>query len=482
MSHPPIIEARHASLTYHTRRGPIPAVDDVSLAIAPGECVAILGRSGSGKSTLLALLGGLCAPTAGEVCFADRPWRARTPTEISVAGGGKLTVSTYGGVAVSTPSSKAKVVKTDIGAKNGVIHVIDNVLLPAVLAGKPRGTLAARAEELLELVGLADRWDAYPAELSGGQQRRVALARALAAEPAVILADEPTGDLDALAAGEITGIIVIVTHDPALAAIADRRLWMERGRCTALTDAATPPVAHAAAVPVPPGLSGAAVFEPAPADLSPLRPAIHEGSLARSWLPFIGGLTISAAAVAVFDGLIARKQDAVVHAARQERRLAEEMAMQDLRADIDDVVVDAHGKATVTAYLQNFRPERLLHVLGPAIEVGIQRDGRWDTASISVEKPSTAIRTIGSGKTLVPLTFSVPEERYDELLRGYLHVRIGAAMVVSDRPDGTGDLFERLDAYYIYLRDPRRTEDEIRRANGWGDKATVPLWIAMPSH
>ncbi|MFM7625834.1 MAG: ABC transporter ATP-binding protein, partial [Gammaproteobacteria bacterium] len=71
---------------------------------------------------------------------------------------------------------------------------------------------------------------------------------------------------------------------------------------------------------------------------------------------------------------------------------------------------------------------------------------------------------------------------YDELLRGYLHVRIGAAMVVSDRPDGTGDLFERLDAYYIYLRDPRRTEDEIRRANGWGDKATVPLWIAMPSH
>ena len=475
MSHPPIIEARHASLTYHTRRGPIPAVDDVSLAIVPGECVAILGRSGSGKSTLLALLGGLCAPTAGEVCFADRPWRARTPTEISVA-----------------RASQIGLLLQD-GALLPGLRVIDNVLLPAVLAGKPRRSLAARAEELLGLVGLADRWDAYPAELSGGQQRRVALARALAAEPAVILADEPTGDLDALAAGEIRGIIarlradrsstiVIVTHDPALAAIADRRLWMERGRCTALTDAAPPPVAHAAVVPVPPGLSAAAVFEPAPGDLSPLRPAIREGSLARSWLPFLGGLAISAAAVALFDGLIARKQDAVVHAAREERRLAEEMAMQDLRADIDDVVVDADCKATVTAYLQNFRPERPLHVLGPAIEVGIQRDGRWDTASIAVEKPATAIRTIGSGKTLVPLTFSVPEERYDELLRGYLHVRIGAAMVVSDRPDGTGDLFERLDAYYIYLRDPRRTEDEIRRANGWGDKATVPLWIAMPSH
>ena len=475
MTASPIIEARHASVTYLTRRGPITAVDDVSLAIAPGECVAILGRSGSGKSTLLALLGGLCAPTAGEVCFAGRPWRSRTQRETS-------------GVRASTIG-----LLLQDGALLPGLRALDNVLLPAALAGKPPGSLTTRAEELLKLVGLADRWDAYPAELSGGQQRRVALARALAAEPAVILADEPTGDLDALAAAEIAAIlarvradqptaIVLVTHDPALAAIADRRLWMERGRCTALTDAAAPPVPHVAAFPAMPELSSAAVFEPPPADLSPLRPAISEGSLARSWLPFLGGLAVSAAAVALFDGLIARKQDVVVQAARAERRLAEEMAMQDLRADIDDVVVDADGKATVTAYLQNFRPERPLHVLGPALEVGIQRDGRWDTVSIELEKSPTAIRTIGSDKTLVPLTFSVQEEKYDELLRGYLHVRIGAAMVVSDRPDGTGDLFERLDAYYIYLRDPHRTEDEVRRANGWGDKATVPLWIAMPSH
>ena len=475
MSDPPIIEARHASLTYHTRRGPITAVDDVSLAIAPGECVAILGRSGSGKSTLLALLGGLCAPTAGEVCFAGRPWRSRTQRETS-----GMRASTIG-------------LLLQDGALLPGLRALDNVLLPAALAGKPRGSLTTRAEELLRLVGLADRWDAYPAELSGGQQRRVALARALAAEPAVILADEPTGDLDALAAAEIAAILarlradqptalVLVTHDPALAAIADRRLWMERGRCTALTDAATPPLPHAAVFPVMPELSVATVFEPPPADLSPLRPSISAGNLARSWLPFLGGLAVSAAAVALFDGLIARKQDVVVQIARAERRLAEEMAMQDLRADIDDVVVDADGKATVTAYLQNFRPERPLHVLGPALEVGIQRDGRWDTVSIELEKPPTAIRTIGSDKTLVPLTFSVPEGKYDELLRGYLHVRINAVLVVSDRPDGTGDLFERLDAYYIYLRDPRRTEDEIRRANGWGDKATVPLWIAMPSH
>lgn len=475
MSQPPIVEARHASVRYPTRRGPITAVDDVSLAIGAGECVAIMGRSGSGKSTLLALLGGLCAPTTGEVCFAGRPWPTRSPRETS-----------------GVRARRIGLLMQDGGLLPG-LRALDNVLLPAVLAGMPRGTLVARAEELLGLVGLADRWDAYPAELSGGQQRRVALARALAAEPAVILADEPTGDLDALAAGEITAIlerlhaarstaIVIVTHDPALAAIADRRLWMERGRCGPLADDQAPVVPYAAALPAARGACSAAVFEPPPATLAPGRPALGLGDLSRAWLPFLGGVALSAAAVALFDGLVARTQNTVVATARAQRRLAEEMAMQDLRADIDDVVVDAGTTATVSVFLQNYRPERPLHVLGPALEVAIQRDGRWESVPVGLEQTSAGVRTVGSDKTLVPLTFTVPEGRYDELLPGYVHVRIGAGMVVGDRPDGSGDLFERLDAYYIYLRDPRRSEDEIRRANGWGEKATVPLWIAMPSH
>lgn len=475
MNSPPIIEARNAGLTYHTRRGPIVAVEGVSLAIAPGECIAILGRSGSGKSTLLALLGGLCCPTAGEVRFAGRPWRAHTPRETS-----------------RVRASQVGFLMQDGGLLPG-LRALDNVLLPAVLAGTPRGSLAARGEELLRLVGLADRWDAYPAELSGGQQRRVALARALAAEPAVILADEPTGDLDALAAGEITAIlgrvradrataIVIVTHDPALAAIADRRLWMERGRFTEAAAAAMLPRSRAGGVPVTPGPASDVVFEPPPAALVPQRPTTGVDGVTRSWLPFLAGLAIAAAAVALFDGLVAKKQEVVVQKTRARRQLAEEMAMQDLRADIDDVAVDDRAIATVVAFLQNYRPERPLHVLGPTLEVAIQRDGRWESVPVGYEKPAVGIRTIGGEKTLVPLTFAVPEGSYDELLRGYLHVRIGAAMVVSDRPDGTGDLFERQDAYYIYLRDPRRTEDDVRRANEWGDKATVPLWIAMPSH
>jgi len=475
MSQPPIIETRRASLAYHTPRGPIAAVADVSLAIAPGECVVILGRSGSGKSTLLALLGGLCPPTSGEVVFAGCPWQTRTARETS-----------------GVRARDIGLLFQDGGLLPG-LRALDNVLLPAVLAGLTHAAAARRAEDVLRLVGLGDRWDAYPAELSGGQQRRVALARALAAEPAVILADEPTGDLDARAAREIIAILerlrdarstalVVVTHDPSLAAIADRRLWMERGRCSAAPDEGTLPSARPGMLPVALEQACDAAFEAAPADLEPQRPVTGVGSLARAWLPFLAGVVSAAAGVALIDGLVARNQAAVVQTARTQRRLAEEMAMQDLRADVEDVVVAADAQAIVTVSLQNYRPQRPLHVLGPALEIGVQRDGRWATVPHKLAAPAVAIRAIGAEKTLLPVLFTVPEGRYDELLHGYLHVRVGAAMVVSDRPDGAGDLFERQDAYYVYLRDPRRTEDDVRRANGWGEKATVPLWIAMPSH
>ncbi|MFM7138029.1 MAG: ABC transporter ATP-binding protein [Planctomycetota bacterium] len=475
MSAPPLIEARHVSLAYRTPRGPITAVAAVSLAIAPGECVAILGRSGSGKSTLLALLGGLCAPTSGEVVFAGRPWHARPAREVD-----------------AVRARDIGLLLQDGGLLPG-LRALDNVLLPAVLAGRSRAAAAERAEELLQLVGLGDRWDAYPAELSGGQQRRVALARALAAEPAVILADEPTGDLDALAAHEVTSIltrlrdsrgtaIVVVTHDPALAAIADRRLWMDRGTCTEHVDDGARPVTLPVAIPAAVAQARAGVFEPPPADLVPARPATSVASLARSWLPFLAGIAVSAAAVALLDAVVASRQEAVDETARTQRRLAEEMALEDLRADVDDVLVDEGRLATVTVSLQNYRPQRPLHVLGPALEIAVQRDGRWESVPADRDEGANRIRTIGAEKTILPVRFEVPEGRYDELLGGYLHVRIGAAMVVGDRPDGSGELFERADAYYIYLRDPRRTADDVRRANGWGEKATVPLWIAMPSH
>jgi putative ABC transport system ATP-binding protein/macrolide transport system ATP-binding/permease protein/lipoprotein-releasing system ATP-binding protein len=115
--------------------------------------------------------------------------------------------------------------------------------------------------------------------------------------------------------------------------------------------------------------------------------------------------------------------------------------------------------------------------------VAVQRDGRWESLPTGGNPVATReIRQVGAERLLVPVAFTLPEAAYDELLRGYLHVRISASLVVSDRGDGAGDLFERADAYYVYLRDPRLTDDAIRAVNGWGPKAPVPTWIAMPAH
>ena len=121
-------------------------------------------------------------------------------------------------------------------------------------------------------------------------------------------------------------------------------------------------------------------------------------------------------------------------------------------------------------------------MLGPATGVAVQRDGRWESLPTGASPAAREIRRVGADRLFMPISFTLPAGPYDELLRGYIHVRISASLVVGDRDDGTGDLFERSDAYYVYLRDPRLTEDAIRAANGWGAKAAVPLWIPMPAH
>jgi len=474
----PLLETRHVGLAYATGRGTVTAVDDVSIRIAAGECVAVCGRSGSGKSTLLALLGGLVRPTSGEALYAGRPWWQLDAAEIQAARAGGIGLLWQESVLLPG------------------LTALDNVVLPQLVAGRGRGAACARAEALLAQVGLEGRWDAHPAELSGGQQRRVALARALATEPSVILADEPTNDLDARAEEEIVRIlaaikgtgttaIVVVTHDPAVAAIADRRLWMERGR---IVDAPVEAGARPAPRMVPPTSTSStsvpvAAFEPAAPDLAPRPPTVATADWWRTVVPFAVGLGVAAAAVAGIDRFVARRQRQVVETIRERRRLAEEMALQDLRADIDDITPAGAGRFTATLFLENFRPARPLHVLGPATGVAVQRGGRWEgLPTDAVPAAAREIRQVGADRVLVPVAFTLPEAAYDELLRGYLHVRISASLVVSDRGDGAGDLFERADAYYVYLRDPRLTDDAIRAVNGWGPKAPVPTWIAMPAH
>jgi putative ABC transport system ATP-binding protein len=219
------------NLTRRFRSGEktITVLDDVNLSIRRGEFVAVMGRSGSGKSTLLALLAGLDRPSAGSVSIDGESMESMSEDDLALLRRRKI-----GFVFQSFHLL-------------GNFTAMENVMLPVELInGKsPR----KRAQELLARVGLADRGHHYPSQLSGGEQQRVALARAFAPDPAVLLADEPTGNLD----GENGQIVldmmlqlrrdhgttlVLVTHDPALASLSDRVIRLKDGRIEAPQPAA----------------------------------------------------------------------------------------------------------------------------------------------------------------------------------------------------------------------------------------------------
>jgi ABC-type lipoprotein export system ATPase subunit len=198
------------------------AVDGVDLQVMRGETVAIMGPSGCGKSTLLYLLGGLDRPTAGEI-WLDGQDLARL-----------------------SERGLARLRRDAIGFVFQAFHLMDeltaaeNVELPALLAGRSPRAARRRAQQLLDQVGLADRAKFLPTALSGGQRQRVAIARALVADPAVVLADEPTGNLDSAATADVLRLfdhlhragqtLVIVTHDPRIATTADRTISMRDGK------------------------------------------------------------------------------------------------------------------------------------------------------------------------------------------------------------------------------------------------------------
>ena len=216
-----VLRARGLRKHYGTGEGLVRALDGVDLEVAPGETVAVMGPSGCGKSTLLHLLGGLDRPSGGEVWLAGHP------------------LDRLGEWAL------ARMRRTAVGFVFQAFHLMDeltaveNVELPALLAGRSPRAARRRATELLDRVGLADRARFLPSALSGGQRQRVAIARALSNEPLVVLADEPTGNLDSAATLEVLRLfeslhedgqtLVVVTHDARIAATADRMISIRDG-------------------------------------------------------------------------------------------------------------------------------------------------------------------------------------------------------------------------------------------------------------
>jgi putative ABC transport system ATP-binding protein len=222
---PPVVEVRAVSRTFGTGRNAVRALREVSFTVPPGQLVALHGRSGSGKTTLLNITGGLDRPDAGQVLVAGRDLTTMSERERLVL---RRTTVAF------------------IFQSFGLIPILsaaENVGIPLRIAGSGPADREDRVRLMLDLVGLADRGRQRPGELSGGEQQRVAIARALAGQPQLLIADEPTGQLDSETGRQIMrllrtairaeGVTVLVaTHDRALIDLADTVLSLADGRIT----------------------------------------------------------------------------------------------------------------------------------------------------------------------------------------------------------------------------------------------------------
>jgi putative ABC transport system ATP-binding protein len=217
-----VLEARDLHKEYRLGQVIVDALDGVDLSVARGEFVAVMGPSGSGKSTLLHLLGGLDLPSGGQVLLGHRPLEHLSDDDLTLLR------------------------RRQVGFIFQFFNLLptltaaENVALPLLLDGQKLDDHRARVDRLLELVGLADRRGHRPGQLSGGEQQRVAIARAFINEPRIVLADEPTGNLDSRSGARVLDLlrrackemavsVVMVTHDPRAAAYADRVLFLRDG-------------------------------------------------------------------------------------------------------------------------------------------------------------------------------------------------------------------------------------------------------------
>jgi ABC-type lipoprotein export system ATPase subunit/ABC-type antimicrobial peptide transport system permease subunit len=362
---PPVgLELVEVARVYRMGDVAVPALRGVTLRIAPGEFVALVGPSGCGKSTLLSLIGGLDRPTGGSLSASG----------LSLERASDAVLSDYRLQRVGTIFQSFNLIPT--------LSAVDNVALPMALSGEPRAARRRRAQSLLAMVGLGDRGRHRPTRLSGGEQQRVAVARALSNRPGMLLADEPTGNLDSASGAKVLDLIqdihdagatvVIVSHDPAVAGVADRVITMRDGR-----------VVH------DPGPPEVAVREPPARRPSRLRlleaMRLGAGGVTRRKLRTgltASGISIGIAAMALILSLATGLQSALVEQFRLSGQL-QNVTIQ------HNFAQPARDKALDQAALDSLR--RLAHVRDAYGEIAIQgsldRGGRSTDAVLHSDAP-----------------------------------------------------------------------------------------------
>lgn len=447
----------------------INAVSDVSFVVEDGSFLAIVGCSGSGKSTLLAMIGGISEPTSGLVKF----------TETSLWAQGSNARADFRNSTIGFVFQFASLLPT--------LKAIDNVALPAMVSGALSEKAAyARARVLLEQVGLAERIDSYPGELSGGEQRRVAIARALINSPQVLLADEPTADLDEDTEVEILKLLleirqahnltmILVTHNREIAALADRVLTMKSG-VAEISDAILK--TDRAEVKIVSHERVDSIYA-----ISAQQVASEQVRLGAGFERFVGRFVLILlpllSVIYVANLAVASYQQSVINAQLDRKQALEDLAMEDLKAGVKDICM-TDGGYELDLFLRNSKSDKPMFVMTPVVRVFVQQGNSWlETALDSVDKPTAAVAQISSERVFrYRLKPNVPG--YAQLIPYYMHVRITNDLLVSPSSLPKDDLIERNDSYYVYLK-PHNISDEVI-AKKLKFAGAPPVYMPMPPH
>ena len=465
-----ILSARSLSKRYSAGAG-LEAVCGASLELRAGEFVSIVGRSGSGKSTLLAMLGALTEPTEGQVLLdgADL-WR------LPEAERAQFRCRRIGFV-FQFPSLLAN------------LTAADNVAVPAMLGR----TMAAeeaywRAHALLERVGLADRAAAFPTTLSGGEQRRVAIARALINAPPLLLADEPTSDLDEETEADIIALftqlrhsegfgLVLVTHNPALAADAGQAFGMRQGVLTPIMAAARAKRRPS----LPPSTPSADPAVPLAAPDQPLPPTVALGrNLWRGAQVFVLAVAVALATILLLDFGVKTYQEARLRERGAALARLADLALSGLQGEVRSVADRGEGRYELTLTLRNSVPDRPIYVMSPDLRAYIQVGKLWQEVALEpVEDAAAGVSRI-DGERAYDYVFEAKVKDFAQLLPYYMHVRFSGTMLVSPTGQPGGDVFERRDNYYVYLKPFDVADEAIAKRMKFAGRP--PVWIPMPPH
>jgi putative ABC transport system ATP-binding protein/macrolide transport system ATP-binding/permease protein/lipoprotein-releasing system ATP-binding protein len=220
----------------------------------------------------------------------------------------------------------------------------------------------------------------------------------------------------------------------------------------------------------------------APVTSSPVEATPLGSGLGQFMLDFAGWIVAASVGVGLVNYGAGLWQHRELASREEMRRTIEEVALQKLRADVEDVVPEADGSFRLSIYVQNQGPGTPIYVMGPALRAFVQVGGAWQAVPLTaVDRDANEVRRI-EDKVVFAFILRADLRQFDELLKGYMHVRITNSMIIAAKGQPGDDLFERTDDYYFYLRSPHYSDDEVRQANHWKAGGIVPRWIPMPAH